>query len=264
MNRRLLQEVIFEAETPAGKAFDVALLIAIVLSVLAVIFESVDSIRLVFGEALRAFEWGVTVVFTVEYLLRLYVVRRPMKYAFSFFGIVDLLAILPTYLGLVFVGTHSLVVIRALRLLRIFRVLKLVQLLGAAQALGKALKSSRDKIFVFLFSVVTLVVILGTVMYLVESGTPGFGSIPSSMYWAIVTLTTVGYGDIAPVSVLGKLIASVVMVIGYAIIAVPTGIVTAEIVKGVKGGVSTEACPSCSAEGHRDGAGFCFRCGERL
>jgi voltage-gated potassium channel len=259
-----LHEVIFEADTPAGKAFDVALLIAIVLSVIAVCLESVTSYRARFGEYMRIMEWGFTILFTVEYLLRLISVGRPLRYSVSFFGIVDLIAVLPTYLSLIFVGTQSLLVIRALRLLRIFRIFKLAQFLGEAAQLRASLINSIRKIILFQAVVLTMTLILGAAMYLLEGEKSGFTSIPQSIYWAIVTMTTVGYGDIAPVTVAGKFLASVVMMMGYAIIAVPTGIVTVEMSLASKKQVSTQACESCSAEGHDIDAKCCKYCGERL
>ena len=259
-----LHELIYEADTPAGKAFDLTLFACIVASVAAVILESVPAIGAAYRTPLHAVEWFFTVLFTVEYGLRLYCVGRPWRYALSFFGIVDLLAILPTYLSLFFAGTQSLIVIRALRLLRVFRVLKLVHFVGAERMLGAALKASMRKIVVFLGAVLTMVLIIGAVMYLVEGEEHGFTSIPISVYWAIVTLTTVGYGDIAPQTVLGRLLASLVMILGYGIIAVPTGIVTVELARGRFDTVSTQACPQCAAEGHDPDANYCKHCGARL
>ncbi len=263
--RHRLHEIIFEADTPVGKAFDIVLLVAILLSVGAVVMESVAAVQVEWGGALRVIEWVFTILFTVEYVVRLACVRQPLRYAGSFFGVVDLLAILPSYLSLIFFGAQSLLVIRGLRLLRVFRVLKLAQFLGEAEQLVVAMRSSARKILVFLFAVLTLVLITGSVMYLVESG-PGsqFTSIPQSIYWAIVTMTTVGYGDIAPQTVLGKFLASLVMILGYGIIAVPTGIVTVELARGRSGEVSTQVCPHCMAEGHQPEARFCHACGESL
>ncbi|MDA8019308.1 MAG: ion transporter [Thermoanaerobaculia bacterium] len=260
--RSRLHEVIFEADTPLGKAFDVALLWCILLSVLAVVIDSVPSIHQEFGTALLRLEWLFTILFTVEYVLRLLCVRRPAVYARSFFGLVDLLAILPTYLSVVYAGSQSLIVIRALRLLRVFRVLKLAHFVGAQKMLHAALRASTRKIVVFLGVVLTLVVIIGSVMYLVEGPTSGFTSIPQSMYWAIVTMTTVGYGDIAPMTVLGKMLASTVMILGYGIIAVPTGIVTVEMSR--LGPVSTHTCKTCGRDGHDPDAVFCKYCGARV
>ena len=213
---------------------------------------------------MRALEWLVTILFTVEYLLRLICVGRPIRYAFSFYGLVDLLAIAPTYLSVVVSGTQSLIVIRALRLLRVFRVLKLGHFVGEAKVLRAALRASIRKIVVFLGTVLILVLIVGALMYLVEGEETGFTSIPQSIYWAVVTLTTVGYGDVAPQTVLGKFLASIVMIIGYGIIAVPTGIVTVELSAARKAAITTKACPECSAEGHDPDAKFCKDCGADL
>lgn len=263
--RKLLHSVIFEARTPAGKLFDVALLLAITLSVLAVVFESVAAYRDAYGPQLRAIEWTFTVLFTLEYVLRLIAVRQPLRYAVSFFGIVDLLSIVPTYLSLLFVGSQSLLVIRALRLLRIFRVLKLVHFVGEARMLQIAMRGSIRKIIVFLGTVMTLILIVGAMMYLIEGEEHGFTSIPISIYWAIVTMTTVGYGDIAPETVPGKALASVVMILGYGIIAVPTGIVSVEIASAARqASVSNRCCPACSKEGHDIDARHCKYCGVTL
>jgi voltage-gated potassium channel len=263
-HRAKLHEVIFEADTPAGKAFDVALLVLIVASVLAVMLESVPSIREHYGSLLRGFEWSVTILFTIEYVLRLYSVGRPLAYARSFFGVVDLLAILPSYVSLVFTGAQSLMVIRALRLLRVFRVLKLVRFVGEAAELRAALHASARKIIIFIGAVLTVALIVGTIIYLIEGEESGFTSIPQAMYWAIVTMTTVGYGDIAPQTVWGKFLATVIMILGYGIIAVPTGIVSVEMHAASKQTISTQACPSCSSEGHDADAKFCKNCGTRL
>jgi voltage-gated potassium channel len=262
--RGRLHEVIYEAETPAGRAFDVALIGLILLSVLAVMFESVGAMRARYGAELYAAEWAFTVLFTVEYALRIVSVRRPLRYATSFFGVVDLLAIVPTYLSLLVPGSHYLLVIRILRLLRIFRVLKLAEHLSEADVLMRALRASRRKITVFLLTVMTLVVIIGTLLYVIEGEENGFTSIPVSIYWAVVTLTTVGYGDLSPRTPVGQTLAAVVMIIGYGIIAVPTGIVTVEIAQAARKVVSTQACPECSAEGHDADAVFCKYCSARL
>jgi voltage-gated potassium channel len=261
--RARLHEVIFEADTPAGRAFDVVLLVAILVSVAAVVLESVAGVRRRYGGALRAVEWALTIAFTVEYVLRLVAVDRPWRYARSFLGVVDLLAFLPTYLALVLPHAQSLMVVRAIRLLRVFRILKLSPFLIEAQQLAQALRASRRKITVFLGGVVTMVVIMGAVMYLVEGDAAGFTSIPVSMYWAVVTLTTVGYGDIAPRTPLGQLLASVLMILGYGVIAVPTGIVSVELAKATQS-ISRQACPGCGAEGHDADAIHCKYCGSRL
>lgn len=258
-----LHIIIFEADTRGGKLFDVVLLWAILLSIIVVMLESVHSIRLKYDSLIRYTEWTFTILFSLEYLARIYSVKKPIKYIFSFYGIIDLLSILPTFLGLYFTGTHSLSVIRGIRLLRIFRILKLARYVSAAETLKHALISSKNKIIVFLFTVLSLIIFLGTVMYLIESPEAGFTSIPRSIYWTIVTLTTVGYGDIAPQTILGQFLASVIMIIGYAIIAVPTGIVGVELAKKDKP-ISTQSCPSCSKEGHDIDATFCKFCGGKL
>ncbi len=262
--RDRLHEIIFEADTPAGRAFDTALLIAIVASVAVVMLESVAAVREIAGPWLVAFEWLFTLLFTVEYILRLASVERPLKYARSFFGVVDLLAILPTYISVLIPGAQGLLVVRILRLLRIFRVFKLVTYLNESRMLVAALRASGRKILIFLFALMTVVVILGAAMYVVEGPEHGYTSIPTSIYWSIVTLTTVGYGDIVPGTVFGKAIATVMMLLGYGIIAVPTGIVTAEMARIGKGQVSTQACRHCGAEGHQHDAVHCRRCGEPL
>jgi len=264
--RSELHEIIFEADTFAGKAFDWVLFACISLSVLVVLLESISDIRLAYGPELRSAEWAFTILFTVEYLLRLVTVHRPMRYASSFYGIIDLLAVIPTYLSVFFPGTHTLIVIRALRLLRVFRVLKLARFVREATILRRALQASARKILIFVGTVLTIVLIVGAVMYLIEGEPNGFTSIPVSIYWAIVTMTTVGYGDIAPQTPAGKIIASIVMIIGYGIIAVPTGIVSVQLAQAQRSFsiVSTQACPSCAAEGHDPDAGFCKYCGAKL
>jgi voltage-gated potassium channel len=263
--RRRLHTIIFEADTPLGKAFDVTLLVAILVSVAAVCLESVSSINARYGALLRAVEWTLTGAFTLEYLLRLYCVERPLRYARSFYGVVDLLSILPTYLGLFYTHGHQLAVIRALRLLRVFRVFKLGHFVREADMLASALLASRRKIMVFLGAVISLAFIMGTLMYLVEGDQSGFTSIPESVYWAIVTMTTVGYGDIAPTTVIGKFIASVMMISGYAIIAVPTGIVGVEMARAAEHGpISTQACPACGVGRHDHDAVHCKHCGTEL
>ncbi|HLL76239.1 MAG TPA: ion transporter [Pyrinomonadaceae bacterium] len=262
--RSALHEVIYEAETPAGRAFDVALIWLIILSVAAVLLESVRGVREGYGGALYVAEWVFTILFTIEYFMRLVSVRRPAAYAKSFFGVVDLLAIIPTYLSVLVPGSQYLLVIRILRLLRVFRVFKLGHHMTEADVLVRALRASRRKISVFLLAVLTLVVIIGALLYVVEGEENGFTSIPLSIYWAVVTLTTVGYGDISPQTPLGRTIAAAVMIIGYGIIAVPTGIVTVEIAQAARKGHSGQACPECSAEGHDADAVHCKYCGERL
>jgi voltage-gated potassium channel len=262
--RQRLHEIIFEADTPAGKLFDLLLLLGICGSVVVVMLESVLAVRQRFGPELRALEWTFTVLFTVEYLLRLASVRHPRRYMTSTFGLIDLLAVFPTWLSLVLPGAQNLLVLRSLRLLRIFRILKLAEYLREASVLWQALRASRRKIFVFLLTVVTIVVVVGALMYVIEGEAHGFTSIPLSIYWAVVTLTTVGYGDLAPATVPGRVLATVVMLLGYGIIAVPTGIVTAELTRSAAPPVSTQACPGCGIQGHEVDAAFCRRCGTRL
>jgi voltage-gated potassium channel len=262
--RLKLHEIIFEADTKPGKIFDVILIAAIILSVIAVMLDSVRSINNNYGNLLYIVEWFFTILFSLEYLLRLFSIGRPLKYAFSFFGIVDLLAIIPTYLSLLFPGTQYLLVIRLLRVLRIFRVLKIVQYIGEARLLKQAMIASKRKIIVFLFAVLTMAVIVGSMIYLIEGEANGFSSIPKSIYWAIVTLTTVGYGDISPQTGLGQLLAAMLMIMGYGIIAVPTGIVTVEMGNLKHKGVTAQSCPDCGSEGHDPDAIYCKYCGEKL
>jgi voltage-gated potassium channel len=263
--RQRLHTVIFEADTRAGRAFDVALIACILTSIALVMLESVATIGARWQRELFAAEVVFTVLFTVEYALRLIALRQPLAYARSPLGIIDLLAIAPTWLSLVIPGAHYFLTVRVLRLLRIFRILKLREYLSEAAVITGALRASRRKIAVFLYSVMTLVVLIGAAMYMVEGPENGFTDIPVSMYWAIVTLTTVGYGDLSPKTGLGKLLASVVMVMGYAIIAVPTGIVTSELTASrYRGGQSRQACPSCGREGHDDDAKHCKFCGSAL
>jgi voltage-gated potassium channel len=262
--RDRLHQVIFEADTRAGRTFDSILLVLIVASVAVVALESSRAARLRMGATLVLLEWGFTALFTLEYAVRLYSLRRPWRYATSFYGIVDLLAILPTYVSLVLPGAQSLLVIRILRLLRIFRVFKLSNYLTESRQLWVAVQASRRKIIVFLFTVLTIVVIVGALMHVVEGPAHGFTSIPTGMYWAVVTLTTVGYGDISPQTPIGRLLATMVMLMGYGIIAVPTGIVTAEMTRAIRGPISTQACPHCAAEGHEFDAKFCRKCGAAL
>ena len=265
--RERLYIIIFHSDTPAGKAFDVALIVVITLSVVAVMLESMRAVDAVYGGWLRSAEWVFTVLFTIEYGLRLLCARSARRYATSFFGIIDVLAVIPTYLSVLAPGTQYLLSIRLLRTLRVFRVLKLAEYLSEANLLMRALKASQRKITVFLFSVLTLVVILGSLMYLVEGAENGFTSIPKSIYWAIVTLTTVGYGDISPQTVVGQTLASFIMIIGYGIIAVPTGIVTAEIARAQRETIGAETalrCPRCGLRDHDADAAFCKRCGTAL
>lgn len=260
-----LNDIIFGAESKAGKTFDVILIVAILLSVLAVMLESVAAIKVNYGRQLYLVEWIFSIAFTLEYAVRLMCVRYPLKYAFSFYGIVDLLSIIPTYVSLLIPGANSLLVVRILRILRVFRILKLFNYMNEAEQLSTALRASKRKIIVFLYFITTNIVVFGSVMYLVEGPENGFTSIPTSMYWAIVTLTTVGYGDITPVTVIGQFIASATMITGYAIIAVPTGIYTAELTKAIrKGGKDARGCTGCGKTSHDEDAHFCRICGEPL
>ena len=263
--RHRIHEIIFEADTPAGKFFDVALLILILISIVVVMLESSTEFNAVYGAAFFYIEWFLTIVFTVEYILRLWVTLHPLRYATSFYGIVDILAILPSYLTLVLPNAQYFLIIRILRLMRVFRIFKLGQYLNEGDQLRRAVIASRNKIAVFLFFVTILVIIIGAFMYLVEGGTnDGFSSIPRAVYWAIVTITTVGYGDITPQTRIGQFVSAVVMILGYAIIAVPTGIVTSEMMQTNKENLSTQVCRYCSREGHAADAVYCKYCGGRL
>ncbi|MBN2111215.1 MAG: ion transporter [Methanosarcinaceae archaeon] len=266
--RSALYDVIFEADTPAGKDFDLLLIVSILLSVFVVMLDSIGSMRMVYGQLIYELEWFFTILFTIEYVLRIICVRDRTKYILSPFGIVDLVSIVPTYLSLFLPGSQFLLVIRVLRVLRVFRVLKLVQYVSEAEMLSRALRASRQKITIFLFTVLTLVVILGSLMYLIEGEENGFTSIPTSIFWAIVTLTTVGFGDIVPQTPLGRILASVIMILGYSIIAVPTGIVTSEIsfasIEERKRNKPERTCVSCGYSDHDTDALFCKRCGKRL
>lgn len=261
--RKRLHEIVFEADTRAGRTFDLVLLWLIVSSVVVVMLESIRDYREDYGAAFYYLEWIFTVLFTVEYALRVVAVRRPLTYVFSFFGIVDLLAIIPGYLSLFVPGTQYLLIIRILRLLRIFRILKLTAYISEARVITSALSASSKKISVFLLTIVALVTVIGSLMYVVEGETNGFTDIPTSIYWAVVTITTVGYGDLSPKTAVGKVLASVVMILGYAIIAVPTGIVTAELSRPQRK-VSTQVCPECHLQDHDADARFCKNCGTHL
>ena len=262
--REKLYIIIFESDTRAGKLFDLALIVAIACSVLVVMLDSVRAIQQQYAAQLRAAEWFFTFLFTVEYILRLLCVDRPLRYARSFFGIVDLLAILPTYYSVFLPEAVFIVVIRVLRILRVFRILKLGAYLGEADILVQSLSASRKKIEVFVFAVLMLVIIFGAIMYLVEGEANGFTSIPRSVYWAIVTLTTVGYGDIAPQTNLGQALAALIMICGYGIIAVPTGIVSAEMVRATGKMKQSRDCSKCGDQFHAPDARFCKSCGHEL
>ena len=273
--KQKLWEVIFEAETPSGKVFDVTLLWIIAISVSVVMLESVESIKAAYGGLFIALEWGFTILFTIEYLLRLWLVRKPLRYAFSFFGIVDLLSCLPTYLalllpvllpGLEVAGVQSLLVIRILRLLRMFRILKMVSHVQGANLLSRSIYASRAKITVFLMAMAIFAAIMGTLAYLFENGKGGgIDSIPTGIYWAVVTMTTLGYGDVTPVTVLGKFLTVITSLSGFAVIAVPTGIFVSEVANArEKVDEFTDACPGCGCNGHLPDARFCRKCGEKM
>ncbi len=256
--------VVFEAHTPAGKAFDVGLIVCILVSVVAVLLDSVAVLHSRYGTWFLAAEWVFTLLFTVEYLVRLWCIEHTGRYARSFYGIVDLLGILPTYISLFVADTQYLLVIRILRVLRVFRVLRMVRYVGEAELLTQALIASRRKITVFISSVLALVVIFGSIMYLIEGEEHGFTSIPRSIYWAVITLTTVGYGDLTPHTPMGQAVATMVMIMGYGIIAVPTGIVTLELTEAHRRAANTRTCPACAVEGHLREATYCWRCGGHL
>lgn len=273
-----LHQIIYEADTPAGKLFDIILLFFILFSIVLVMLESVKSIDDKYHNLINFCEWIITFLFSVEYMLRIITVNKPLKYIFSFYGIVDFLATIPKYLSFFIVGSHALVTLRALRLLRVFRILKIARYLGASNQLKDSIIASRVKIFVFLFAVLVSSVVFGTIMYLVEGEENGFTNIPKSVYWCIVTLTTVGFGDIAPQTALGQFITSIIMILGYGIIAVPTGIVSAEYAKSSRKAdddlknnipkkkikLNTQRCSNCHEEYHDDDANFCKTCGNNL
>ena len=278
--RSKLHEIIYEADTPQGKAFDVILLILILASIALVMLESVASIDTKYPELLYKGEWIITIFFTFEYISRIITVKKPSKYIFSFYGIIDFLSTIPLYLSFFIVGSNALLTVRALRLLRVFRILKIARYVGESNKLAKAIRDSKAKISIFLFAVLILCIIAGTVMYLIEGEASGFRNIPVSVYWCIVTLTTVGYGDIAPITPLGQFIAAIIMIMGYGIIAVPTGIVTAEYSKDLNSKnddvntsqkqeedyvhMNTQSCENCMEENHRDDSLFCHHCGHTL
>lgn len=259
-----LHEIIFEADTRAGKAFDVILILSIIISVLIVMLDSVTAYRVQYGDLFYDIEWFFTILFTIEYVLRIIAVQKARGYIFSFYGLVDLFSILPTYISVLLPGSQYFLVIRILRVLRVFRVLKFTQYLIEVNQLKKALASSRRKITVFIFTVVTITVIVGSLMYVIEGAENGFTSIPKGVYWAIVTLTTVGYGDISPQTGLGQMLSAMIMIFGYGVIAVPTGIVTVELSRAQPSGRSTEVCRYCSREGHDSDADYCKYCGGKL
>lgn len=276
--KRKLHEIIYEADTKQGKFFDVVLLVLILASIALVMLESVSAIDAKYHDIFYIGEWIITIFFTFEYIARIITVKKPFSYIFSFYGIIDFLSTIPLYLSFFIVGTNALLTVRALRLLRVFRILKITRYVGESNKLTKAIKDSRAKISIFLFAVLIVCIIAGTLMYLIEGEESGFRNIPVSVYWSIVTLTTVGFGDIAPVTPLGQLIAAIIMIMGYGIIAVPTGIVSAEYSKDLRDIASqvtkdneeeyvhmnTQACENCNTEKHRDDAQFCHHCGYSL
>ncbi|WP_298952871.1 ion transporter [uncultured Nonlabens sp.] len=273
--RRKIHEVIYEADTPGGKIFDIILLVIIIISLVLVMMESVPAYGKKYADEFIVAEWIITIFFTIEYILRVISINKPAKYIFSFYGIIDLLSTIPLYLTFFFGGLNALLAVRSLRLLRVFRILKVTRYIGEADKLSKAIRSSGPKIAVFLFAVLVVSIIMGTLMYLVEGPESGFVSIPVSIYWCIVTLTTVGFGDIAPVTPLGQFLATLIMIMGYGIIAVPTGIVSAEYSQSKKENnrlkedpeyrhVNTQICQNCHSKKHQDGAAFCHKCGYPL
>jgi voltage-gated potassium channel len=262
-----LYRIIFEADTKSGKAFDIVLLFLILLSIVLVMLESINEVRNQAGNILHILEWAITLLFTVEYLLRIYSSPKPHAYIFSFMGIIDLLAILPTYLAFGIDGAHALIIIRAFRLLRVFRIFKLYHVMRAGHLLLLAVRNSALKIFIFMLFVVILVILLGSFMYVIEGGKNGFYSIPISIYWAVITITTVGYGDIVPVTALGKFVASFIMLLGYSIIAIPTGIMSVEMARTFREQDNNHEkikCPNCNAPIGTLHANFCPSCGEKL
>ena len=264
--RSKLHEIIYEADTTIGKIFDMTLLVLILLSILFVMLESVKWIDEKYHMVFYVGEWIITIFFTIEYISRIITVKKPFRYIFSFYGIIDFISTIPLYISFFIVGTHALILVRALRLLRVFRILKITRYIGESNKLVRALQHSRAKIFIFLFAVLIISIISGTIMYLIEGEENGFTNIPVSVYWCIVTLTTVGYGDIAPLTPLGQFIASFIMILGYGIIAVPTGIVTAEYTRNMpeKINTNTQVCDNCYEKEHNDGAKFCHTCGSSI
>lgn len=263
--RQRLYIIIFHTDTPAGQRFDNWLLLTILASLIVVMLDSVSSVHDRYGAWLKILEWSFTALFAIEYVVRLYCSPKPLRYAFSFFGLIDLLAILPAILALLFADAQYLLIIRVIRMLRVFRVLKLSPYLRQANFLLTALRGSRQKIIVFFATIATLVTVFGTLMYVVEGPANGFTSIPKGIYWAVATLTTVGFGDIVPHTSLGQALATLIMIIGYSIIAVPTGIFTAELANAMRGGDQRQKdCPSCAKDFHEQGAAFCSRCGNPL
>jgi len=263
--RTRLFQIIFESDTPLAKGFDIVLIAMILTSVLVVMLDTVERFGAVYGGLFYWLEWGFTLIFTIELLVRIYILDKPQRYLRSFYGIIDVVAILPTWLMLLIPGTQTLVIVRLLRVLRIFRVLRLMQFVGEGRLLVEALKNSVHQIFLFLFTVLLLVTLFAALVYMIEPDEAGFTSIPMSIYWAIVTLTTVGYGDIVPVTPLGQAISTLVMLIGYSIIAVPTGVFSAEVIRSIRADrYSDQACPGCGHDRHEKRARYCLKCGTWL
>lgn len=263
--KKKVHVALFETNTAVGRMFDIIILGMIILSIVIVIFETVPSIQQQYRSALIFLEWVLTIAFTAEYILRIYTANFRWRYIKSFYGIVDLISVIPTYLGLFIVGSHSMSIVRALRLLRVFRIFKLTKYLSQGEMIVSALKESRTKISIFMFFIMLMVCIFGSLMYIIEgNANSGFDSIPRGIYWAIVTLTTVGYGDISPTTTLGQLMASIIMISGYAVLAVPTGIVSAEMVKVVEDNKPSIECTRCGEPDNVEHARYCLRCGERL
>ena len=262
--RQKIKIIIFGTDTKAGKLFDEILIVSIILSILTVLLESVSEYRYQYGQILNYAEWFFTILFTIEYFLRIYCIRIPASYVFSFYGVIDLLSVIPTYISILFPGAQALSVIRILRVLRIFRVLKLFQYMGEANQLIKALNASKRKIFIFLFVVINIVIVLGSVMYLIEGELAGYTSIPKSIYWAIVTLTTVGYGDIAPLTSIGQTLSAIIMLIGYSIIVIPTGIVTTELTFSKADSKNKTLCTVCGKDDLVKDSFYCRHCGSKI
>ena len=263
--RSRLFHIIFESDTPGAKAFDIALIVAILVSVAVILLGSIEIYAERYGDIFFYTEWALTLLFSIELLVRIYCLERPLLYLKSFYGIVDLIAILPTWLVLLVPGAHALVIVRLLRVLRIFRILRLMEFVGEASLLIDALKRSMRQVLLFFFSILMVVTLFAALMYTIESPEAGFTSIPMSMYWAIVSMTTVGYGDIVPITPLGKAITMVLMLLGYSIIAVPTGIFSAQVIRSIREDRhSEEACPGCGHEQHDKRARYCMRCGTWL
>lgn len=262
--REKLHEIIFEADTKAGKGFDIGLIIVIIFSLILVMLDSVENLHQAYPVLFYTAEWVVTIVFTIEYIARILTTKKPLKYIFSFYGIVDLLSTLPLYLSLILVGNSPLITLRSLRLLRIFRILKVTKYIGEGNKLKDAIKTSVPKILIFVYSIIIISFIIGTIMYLVEGPENGYTSIPVGVYWTIVTMTTVGFGDIHPVTPLGQLIATFIMILGYGIIAVPTGIVSAEYTSNKTVKKNTQSCYNCGEDRHLDKAKVCHQCGYSL